>query len=242
MNSRPALLASNLLPSVKSRLRDAARWVRYLPDRIFHPYRRRRAREALRDLAPATRSFVFLCYGNICRSPFAAELFRQVLDGTGGLGDVSVSSSGFHPVGGRRPPREAVQAARERGIDLSDHRSSVLSSLSMGRDELRDHRFLFFVMDAGQRERLVRSRGVQRGRVFVLGDLDPEVVARRRILDPYGKSLDTFHGVYDRIQRCVGELASLTTARSPAEELCSGAASAPETSSAEHHVNDEKDG
>ena len=65
------------------------------------------------------------------------------------------------------------------------------------------------VMDAGQRERLARAAATARRRIQVLGDLDPEAVERRAILDPYGKSPDVFEEVYDRIERCVRELAAV---------------------------------
>lgn len=202
MNSRPALLVSNLLPSVKSRLRDAARWVRYLPDRTLHPLRRRRAKKALEDLAPAARYFVFLCYGNICRSPFAAERFRQAAVPPE-TETPRVSSAGFYPVGGRRAPGEAVKAARARGVDLLEHRSRVVGELSALRDGSAASSTVFIAMDAGQRDRLARTFGVPRSRVFVLGDFDPEPVRRRAIHDPFGDPLEVFERVYDRIERCV---------------------------------------
>ena len=46
-------------------------------------------------------------------------------------------------------------------------------------------------------------------RVLVLGDLDPLPVQRRTIPDPWGSSDAAFDASYDRIYRCVCELARI---------------------------------
>lgn len=188
-----------------SRLRGAARWLRYLPDRLLHPYRRKRARASLESLLPEARTFLFVCYGNICRSPFAAELFAREA-GLEGDGARRVLSAGFHPVGGRAVPETARRKARERGIELSGHSSRTVPDAldAAGTPSLPP---CTLVMEAGQRERIVRAFGVPRSRVFLLGDFDPEPIGRRAILDPFGKSEEVFERVYDRIERCVEAMA-----------------------------------
>ncbi len=62
-------------------------------------------REARSAWATA-RSLLFVCLGNICRSPFAEWLAREHLDE-----DRSLLSAGTYPVAGRRAPTEAVAAA-----------------------------------------------------------------------------------------------------------------------------------
>ena len=75
--------------------------------------------EALRRTVIEPR-IIFICQGNICRSPFAAALLRARLCDR----RVSIGSAGTLPQPGRATPIFGVEAAAEYGVDLSSHRSS----------------------------------------------------------------------------------------------------------------------
>lgn len=150
---------------------------------------------------------LFVCYGNICRSPYAAAAFRSRLPPP--LRErIRVSSAGFYR-SGRESPEEALAAARRRGEDLSGHRSTMLDTGLLASADL------LVVMDAEQRLRLRRgylselaAEGADPGprHVLVLGDLDPDLPARRGIVDPFGQPESVFESVYERIDRCVESL------------------------------------
>ena len=57
----------------------------------------------------------------------------------------------------------------------------------------------------------IRARYGRDVHVLVLGDLDPLSIATRTVTDPWGRSADVFDLVFDRIDRCVGELVLLVT-------------------------------
>jgi len=67
-----------------------------------------------------TSSVVFVCTGNICRSPTAEGIFRKLVD-DGGLSDrIVVDSAGTHDYHvGEPPDQRAQEAAARRGYDLS---------------------------------------------------------------------------------------------------------------------------
>jgi protein-tyrosine-phosphatase len=69
-----------------------------------------------------------VCYGNICRSPFAAVLEQQLLSHGGSL---RVGSSGFHTAESRHSPEAAVTGAKEFGIDLSVNRSQRITAAAV---------------------------------------------------------------------------------------------------------------
>lgn len=169
------------------------------PGRLLHPWRRRAARAVLRGRLP--RTIVVVCHGNICRSPLAAALLRRALGHKG----IRVESAGF--VRSHRPaPPEAVAAAARHGVDLSDHRSRLLTP------DLARSAELIVVMDPGQ-QREVRERFGRPGRdLIVLGDLDPAPLGgggTRAIRDPMGQGPDVFEASYARIERCVAALVSV---------------------------------
>jgi protein-tyrosine-phosphatase len=64
---------------------------------------------------------LFVCAGNICRSPFAEGLARR-LAAERGL-DVEFASAGEIALDGDRCPPDAVAVAMEYGVDLSSHRA-----------------------------------------------------------------------------------------------------------------------
>jgi protein-tyrosine-phosphatase/predicted ATP-grasp superfamily ATP-dependent carboligase len=64
---------------------------------------------------------LFLCYGNICRSPLAAKLAEQRLNG------VAIESAGFHENAGRSSPEKMLRIGNTFGLDLSAHRSGRIT-------------------------------------------------------------------------------------------------------------------
>jgi protein-tyrosine-phosphatase len=169
------------------------RWARHAPDRWLHPWRRRRASRRLRsDARP--RRVLFVCQGNIYRSPYAAELFASARPGA------DSSSAGF--VGPDRGcPPEAVEVAARRGVGLGAHLSRLLTA------EMVRSTDLVVVMDAAQRAALRARFGGGAARVLVLGDLDPEPIETRAITDPWSRSPEVLEACYGRIERCVRSLA-----------------------------------
>lgn len=175
------------------RLRSLARTVLNRVEAFLHPGRRRRALARVRERRDD--AVVFICYGNICRSPFA-ELWMRRRDPEGAG---AYLSAGFRP-GGRSSPDTAQAVSREVfDLDLGPH-------VSRGLDEVpRDGR-LWVVKEHVHLRRLARV-GIPRDDILILGDLDPDPVERRAILDPYGKSAEVFEATYHRMVRCLEELA-----------------------------------
>ncbi len=77
---------------------------------------------------------LFVCLGNICRSPTAEGVFRRLLEERGLAGRVSVDSCGVGPWHvGEAPDPRAREAASRRGIDLSGLRGRQLADADFER-------------------------------------------------------------------------------------------------------------
>ena len=174
-----------------------ARTARSLPARLLHPLRRWQTRRRLGG-RPPPRSIVFVCHGNICRSPYAAAAFSREVPPMFRAG-VRIDSAGF--VGPGRPaPLNAVQVAARRGLDLAAHRSSLVGlGGRIGSD-------LVVVMEPTQARAVQGLFGRDGHDIVVLGDLDPEPIATRAIADPVEQPQAAFEASYTRIDRCVAEL------------------------------------
>jgi protein-tyrosine phosphatase len=71
---------------------------------------------------------LFVCMGNICRSPMAEGVFRHLVRQAGLDGVVKVSSAGTHAFHvGESPDKRAVTVASKRGFDISDLRASHIT-------------------------------------------------------------------------------------------------------------------
>jgi protein-tyrosine-phosphatase/glycosyltransferase involved in cell wall biosynthesis len=84
-------------------------------------------REAPAGDPAAVRSVLFVCRGNIIRSPMAAALLRQCL-GNGNGDGVAAFSAGLSARRGQRADHRARQAARNFGVSLETHRARPLSA------------------------------------------------------------------------------------------------------------------
>jgi protein-tyrosine-phosphatase len=142
------------------------------------------------------RSLLFVCMGNICRSPFAERLARQQLPD-----DRRASSAGHFPHPGRRPPRPAVKAARRGfGVDLRGHRSRVLSPKMV---EAAD---AVFVCDPHNHAAVTALCPEAAGRTHFLGALHPD--GPLTVADPYGGAGSAYEIVYGQIARAIASAIS----------------------------------
>lgn len=141
-------------------------------------------------------SVLFVCTGNICRSPTAEALFRH-LAGEAGLGSRIVADScglgGWHV--GNPPDRRAIEALRRRGIDMSGLRARQFAPDDFTRFDL------LLAMDRGHLREMIRAApdesAANRVRLFlepVSGDLP------RDVPDPYYGGVEGFERALDLIE------------------------------------------
>ncbi len=169
-------------------LRMAARLVLRWRRRDHHRSVMRRVESA----AQAPRRILMLCYGNICRSPFA-ELALRHRDPT-----LEVSSAGFHPVPGRASPAHVAHAARDFGVELDGW-----SSHTLDRQQI-DNADLILVMDGSNLERLAREYPDAWSKSTQLGFFGPE---GGDIEDPYEMDPAATRRVLQVLHRAVEALA-----------------------------------
>src|SRR5438094_9413106 len=82
--------------------------------------------------AASMKTILFVCTGNVCRSPMAEGLFRHAVKGRG---DFCVLSAGVGAIEGQPPSAYAVQALGELGIDISQQSSRMLTAEMVKQDD-----------------------------------------------------------------------------------------------------------
>lgn len=135
------------------------------------------------------RLIVFVCTGNICRSPMAEYLFRTHIVSRP---EFSVCSAGVMAGYGTPASRFAVKAMNELGVDVSPHRSQPVTP-----DLVADAELLV-VMTTGHRESLLERYPQAAEKIVLLKSFDPSAT-HEDVMDPIGLSLDVYRHVRDDI-------------------------------------------
>src|SRR5581483_5936441 len=84
-------------------------------------------RGSKRKLPPSARSLVFVCFGNIMRSPMAEVMLKRVF-AERALTGFTIRSAGLHACPGREAHPLAATAAAEMGYSLAAHHASLFDA------------------------------------------------------------------------------------------------------------------
>ena len=152
---------------------------------------------------------LFVCLGNICRSPTAEGVFRNLVRRQN-LGDAigtdSAGTSGWH-IGAPPDPRSCAEAQR-RGIRIDDLRSRKVEVADFSRFDY------VIAMDEANRADLEDLCPTPlRGRIHLFTEFAPEGTGSG-VPDPYYGGTDGFARVFDLITECAeGLLARIVVER-----------------------------
>lgn len=161
-----------------------------------------------RDIV-AKQSILFVCLGNICRSPTAEGVFRARAARAGLADHLEIDSAGtgdWHV--GHPPDRRAIAAAASRGYDLAGLRARQVATSDF-------HRFGWILaMDHANLRDLaaLRPRAFE-GHLGLFLDVAPELDVRE-VPDPYYGGADGFERVLDLIETASDALIERVTAGS----------------------------
>jgi protein-tyrosine phosphatase len=146
---------------------------------------------------------LFVCMGNICRSPSAEGVFRSLLSARAPQLAVEVDSAGTHDYHVGEPPDDrAIAAARRRGIDLSSLRARTVQAGDF------DYYDLILAMDEQNlRELRRRAPAARHDRIRLMMEFVP-ASAVRAVPDPYYGGAQGFEQVLDLLEEAAEGLLS----------------------------------
>lgn len=145
---------------------------------------------------PSARSLLFVCYGNIMRSPMCEALMCRAVAGSE---DFCIASAGLNATSARPAHPWAVEAAREFGIRLETHRARILDV------EMVEKADAVLVMDFRNYVQVVSKYPNSKKKTFFLGAYANDAQAIE-IRDPYYLGLEATSRCFHVLNLCISRL------------------------------------
>jgi protein-tyrosine phosphatase len=168
-------------------------------------------------VAKQIENILFVCTGNICRSPFAQGLFTKIA-AQRGLKGVEADSAGLLALPNNIASHLAQMVAAEHGVNLAEHKAKSVSK------DLVAWSDLILVMEKSHEEALLGAFPEGAGKVLLLRHFARHGSRRRGVPDPYGLQYDAYRFCFLDIQDAVSGLAEYLCGRSiafdPIEVTC----------------------
>lgn len=137
-------------------------------------------------------SILFVCTGNICRSPMAVALFRRLVRPERSHQPWRIESAGTRAAEGLPASQNSQIAMADLGLDIRDHRSRPVDLVPLEDFDL------ILTMEADQKEALQIEFPHLAGRIFQLSEMAGET---HDIDDPIGGPLDEYEATAREIDR-----------------------------------------
>jgi len=138
---------------------------------------------------------IFVCHGNICRSPLA-EMYARHVARQEGLTAVEFASAGLIEPGNPMSTGSAG-ALRRLGIEPGPHESRTISLSMLARASL------VLAMEEGQKRAILRDFDGLAGKVFSLGEFAGH--AGVDVDDPYGGSAEDYDRMAAQVKGLIDE-------------------------------------
>lgn len=149
---------------------------------------------------------LFVCSGNICRSPLAEVLARRYLDARG-RSDVAVRSAGIAAFEDTPVSEGAYLVALEHGLDLGAHRAQRLT------EEMVAESDLILGMAWHHVDRAEALGGL--GKSFLLGEYARRPEGTGLVEDPFGAPLEAYRDTYAELEALVRDAVARLVREAP---------------------------
>jgi len=148
-----------------------------------------RSKNIIKKVKP--KKILIICYGNICRSPFAEFYLKKLLKNK----NIEVKSTGFHQVVNRNCPDNIINIAKVNNIDLTNHLSNRINEVML------DWADAIVIMDRDNWQDLIKLNKKVAGKVVWLGAFAFNEKKYIEIEDPYSKDVNNIKKIIKRLMQ-----------------------------------------
>lgn len=126
-------------------------------------------------------SILFVCYGNVCRSPMAEGLAKHLIGSS-----ARIESAGLAPLLSGATPDAVATLSQLYDVDISHHKAKSIADISINLFEC------IIVLDRYVFD-LLKNRFPSHGDIFILWDIE----------DPFGKDMEAYRQTAEKIKKLI---------------------------------------